>query len=131
MAVETDYQHNLALRADGTVVAWGSPIAGRTNVPAGLTNVVAIAAGSDHSLALVGKGLPVLNAPAINPTWDGGRFSVSLASQAGHVFALEYKDSLWDTNWAALPLAAGNGGNLRLTDPSAMSAQRYYRVRRW
>ena len=31
--------------AGGTVVAWGSPYYGQTNVPAGLSGVTAIAAG--------------------------------------------------------------------------------------
>jgi hypothetical protein len=48
--------HNLALRNDGTVVAWGDNTSGRTNVPAGLSNVVAVAAGGYHSLALLDDG---------------------------------------------------------------------------
>lgn len=44
----------LALRADGTVVAWGDSSA--INVPANLTNAVAIAAGSSHSWALRSDG---------------------------------------------------------------------------
>jgi hypothetical protein len=50
--------HCLALRADGTVVAWGANEynAGETNVPSGLSNVVSIAAGSTHSLALRSDG---------------------------------------------------------------------------
>ena len=51
--------HNLAIKNDGTVVAWGDNGAGQTNVPAGLTNVVAIAAGSYHSLALKNDGTVV------------------------------------------------------------------------
>ena len=46
------HQFCLALMADGTVVAWGYNGQGQTNVPSGLTNVVAVAAGLDHSLAL-------------------------------------------------------------------------------
>jgi len=42
--------HSLALRADGTVIAWGERAG--TNVPTGLTNVVAVAAGATHSLAV-------------------------------------------------------------------------------
>ncbi|HOX57104.1 MAG TPA: immunoglobulin domain-containing protein [Candidatus Paceibacterota bacterium] len=56
--------HSLALKADGTVVAWG---AGRTNsglnpqfgqavVPDGLNSVVSLAAGFYHSLALLADG---------------------------------------------------------------------------
>ena len=44
--------HSLALRANGTVIAWGDDSAGQTNLPSDLTNVIAIAAGGNHSLAL-------------------------------------------------------------------------------
>jgi hypothetical protein len=44
--------HHLALRADGTVVGWGSNGFNQINIPGGLTNVVAISAGETHSLAL-------------------------------------------------------------------------------
>src|SRR5262245_57632340 len=37
--------HNLALKKDGTVVAWGSQ-----DVPAGLSGVAAISAGQSHNL---------------------------------------------------------------------------------
>ena len=46
----------LALRADGTVVAWGDNSYGQTNVPPDLTNVVAVAAGYHHCLALRAEG---------------------------------------------------------------------------
>jgi len=48
--------HSLALRANGTVVVWGSNALGQLNVPAGLDGVVAIAAGGYHSLALKSDG---------------------------------------------------------------------------
>ncbi len=56
--------HSLALRADGTVTAWGagmtnsgsSPDYGQSVVPAGLSNVIGIASGSFHSLALRADG---------------------------------------------------------------------------
>ena len=45
--------HSLALQANGTVAAWGyDGDWTRPMCPAGLTNVVAIAAGGYHSLAL-------------------------------------------------------------------------------
>jgi len=46
-----DDERNLALRKDGTVLAWGGEAA-----PAGLSNVVAIAVGEYHSLALKQDG---------------------------------------------------------------------------
>jgi hypothetical protein len=56
--------HSLALKGDGTVVAWGAgtnntgniPQYGQAVVPAGLNNVVAVAAGAYHSLALSAEG---------------------------------------------------------------------------
>jgi hypothetical protein len=49
-------EHNLALRRDGSVVAWGNNLSGQTNVPVGLTHVVAVAAGVNHSIALKSDG---------------------------------------------------------------------------
>lgn len=46
------HQFCLALKRDGTIFAWGYSGYGQTNVPADLTNAVAVAAGLDHSLAL-------------------------------------------------------------------------------
>ena len=51
--------HNLALKNDGTVVAWGENCYGQATVPAGLSGVVAIAAGALHSLALKNDGTVV------------------------------------------------------------------------
>lgn len=49
----------LALKADGTVVAWGDNGYGQTTIPSGLTDVVAIAAGARHALALRRDGTVV------------------------------------------------------------------------
>lgn len=52
--------HSLALRADGTVVAWGGQNGwGETTVPPEATNVVAVAAGAVHSLVLRRDGTVV------------------------------------------------------------------------
>lgn len=67
VAVAAGFDHALVLRADGTVLAWGSNAKGQlgitgvttTNVPTpvpGLTDVIALGAGSAHSVALTKDG---------------------------------------------------------------------------
>jgi len=126
---------SLALRADGTLYSWycfsyavdpGSP-------PPGLTNVVAISTkgGPGDGLALIGDGPPLLKAPLTNPLLRDAIFSVSLPTQSGRVYALEFNGALDDSSWTTLPLVAGNGGLLTFTDSSATGGQRFYRVRQW
>jgi hypothetical protein len=55
-AIAAGHYFGIALKSDGTVVAWGDNDFGQTNVPAGLANVTAIAAGYNHSLALKSDG---------------------------------------------------------------------------
>lgn len=66
-AISASGDHNLALKGDGTVMAWGSNRYGelgdgsltRSDVPvsvSGLNEVTAVAAGVNHSMALLGDG---------------------------------------------------------------------------
>ena len=43
----------------GVVVAWGNNSSGQCNIPAGLTNAIAIACGGNHSLAVNSNGTVV------------------------------------------------------------------------
>jgi hypothetical protein len=61
----------------GTVVAWGSDYYAETNVPAGLRDVMAVAAGSAHTVALkssyrFGGFVAPVNAPPIVNTLKAG-----------------------------------------------------------
>lgn len=123
--------NDMALIANGTVSAWGHNPIGETNVPAGLTNVQAIASGNDHNLALVGSGPPVTSASINKTALTENSFSLSLPSQSGHVYVLQYKDSIEDQTWASLPLVAGTGTDITLTDAAPNNSQRFYRVLRW
>jgi alpha-tubulin suppressor-like RCC1 family protein len=67
VAITAGDSHNLALKSDRTVVAWGNNYNGQANVPATLSGVVAIAAGDQHSLALRDDGTVVV----WGRIWDG------------------------------------------------------------
>jgi hypothetical protein len=56
VAIDAGRSHTVALKSDGTVVAWGVNSNGQLNVPPGLTGVVAIAAGTVGTAALKSTG---------------------------------------------------------------------------
>lgn len=52
VAIAASEDFSMALRSDGTVVAWGANRAGQAGIPQGLSGVVAISAGWEHALAI-------------------------------------------------------------------------------
>jgi alpha-tubulin suppressor-like RCC1 family protein len=130
VAIAAGAAHNLALKTNGTVIAWGLNNYGQTNVPPNLTNVIQIAAGDLNSLALVGTNPPVRQVALLQPNFGMGGFSISLPTRNGRVYQLQFKNSLSDQTWQSLPLRAGNGRWLTLTDP-AVASRRFYRVEQW
>ena len=74
-AVDAGAVHSLALKADGTVAAWGCSFNyGQCSVLGGLSGVTAIAAGDGHSLALKGDG--TVAAWGCGSAFDFGQCSV-------------------------------------------------------
>jgi len=121
--------HTLALKADGTVAAWGNDRNNQCDLPPGLSSVVALAAGNSHSLLLSGTPPPV--PVPLHPARRGTLFSLLLRTAAGGHYALEYKTSLADANWTTLGPLYGNGALQFMVDLSAAGPQRFYRVRQW
>jgi hypothetical protein len=96
--------------ADPEVVAWGSNEYGQTDVPAGLSNLVAVAAGNVHSLALTEDGRVV--------AWGDNRYGqtdvpsglsdvVAMAAEAFHSLALLRQPTVPTPR---LQLSRGNSG---------------------
>jgi alpha-tubulin suppressor-like RCC1 family protein len=86
MAMAAGGSHSVALKTDGSVVAWGAgnantgnyPDYGQSGVPVGLSGVTAIAAGGDHTVALKTDGSVV--------AWGWnyyGQTTVPLEAQSG------------------------------------------------
>jgi alpha-tubulin suppressor-like RCC1 family protein len=140
VSVAAGASHSLAVKADGTIVAWGAGTnyvadysinKGQSIVPTGFTNAFAASGGYTFSLALLGATPPVTSTMITNLVKDATGFNLAISSQSARVYALEYKNTLSDSGWVALPLVAGNGSALILTDPTATNSQRFYRVQRW
>jgi alpha-tubulin suppressor-like RCC1 family protein len=66
VAIASGDYHCLALKRDGTVVAWGLDSSGQCDVPSGLRNVAMIAARGSHSMVLV-QPVPVAARPVLRP----------------------------------------------------------------
>jgi hypothetical protein len=63
VSIAAGNSHVLALRTDGTLLAWGSNNRGQTTVPPGLSNVTALFAGPETSAALTRS--PVVASPVV------------------------------------------------------------------
>jgi hypothetical protein len=57
-AIAAGSSHTVAIRLDGTVVAWGLNTSGQCNVPADLGPCIAIAAGGGHTVAIQASPCP-------------------------------------------------------------------------
>jgi alpha-tubulin suppressor-like RCC1 family protein len=100
VAIAAGLSHSLALKADGTVVAWGSNSEGQTDLSAGLANVAAIAAGG---------------------WYEQGRIGTNLSYSSGFSLALKTDGTVvaWGAGWATTEVPAA------LTNVVAIAAGPY------
>ena len=80
-------------------------------------------------LILAETPAPVPPPTLVNPALSGQGFTVTVTTVLGRHYRLEYKSSLGDASWIALPPVPGNGGDQVLSDPFASGPHRVYRVR--
>ena len=125
--IAAGYAHSLALKSDGTVVAWGRNSQGQSTVPGGLNGVVAIAAGTPHSLALIAAAPQPFTLGA--PQWmTDGSFRWMLLGQPGRNYTVQRSTNL--TLWTDLQAVALGGSSAQITDTNASAyARRFYRMR--
>ena len=77
----------------------------------------------DGSVAVVGLGVLVSNS-----VYAKGVFRLSVPTEQGRSYILEFTDSLTPANWTALPAVTGDGMVTVLVDPAATNQQRFYRL---
>jgi hypothetical protein len=56
-------------------------------------------------------------------------FELSVPTELGRRYVLEFSDRMPALNWTALPAVEGDGTMLMLTDSAGTNQQRFYRVR--
>lgn len=105
-AISGGTDHFLALKLDGTVLAWGpNNNSGQATVPVGLADVIGVAAGYSHSLALradgtVAKwGFDTYDAPS-PPAGLTGVVAIAAAAGGSHSLALKSDGTVvaWGNN---------------------------------
>jgi len=92
VALAGGYDHSVALKSDGTVVAWGKNTFGQTDVPVGLADVVAVTAGKYCNLAVKSDGTVVgwgYNSSFLNQIPEGLDQVVSVSISNSHALALK------------------------------------------
>jgi trimeric autotransporter adhesin len=108
MAIGVGGYHNMALKADGTVRAWGANDHGQSTVPAGLSNVVAVKGGWVHSIALKADGTVVAwgrNNEGQAAVPSGLSNVVAIAAGEYHNLALKADGTVVTWGWNGFGLA--------------------------
>ena len=88
-AIACGGNHSLALKTDGTVVAWGKNDRGQCNVPIGLYNVIAIAGGNSFSAAVKSNGTVIIWGANDNPVQTQITDAIGIACGWRHVVILK------------------------------------------
>jgi len=115
VGVGAGYDYSLALNHNGTVVAWGNNSQGQTNVPAGLSNAVAVAGGVVDSLALRSdRTVIVWGSNLYGQTNVPPDLTNAIAAASGSYHCLALRD---DGN----PVAWGSDTSFQTNVPSGLS----------
>ncbi|OPY63605.1 MAG: Cadherin-like beta sandwich domain protein [Pelotomaculum sp. PtaU1.Bin065] len=116
--------HVVVIRPNGTVAAWGDNTYGQCNVPEGLTDVRAVAAGSAYAMALTGDGrvhcwggynaagYETISIPQAVTDVQG---SIKLIAAGGVRLAVVTQDNNvieWKSNSSSAPVVTGDKGNI-------------------
>src|SRR5688572_22621346 len=119
IAIGAGSQHHLAVRANGSVAAWGiDNSAGQLTVPLDVTNATAVAVGESHSLALQGAKVIGWGANNLNqrePALAVNNNLSAIASGLSHSIALK-------SNGTVIAWGNPNNGAIRINVPAGALA---------
>ena len=126
--------HALALSKDGSVLAWGAAN-NVTNMPPGLTNIVAVAAGNSHSLVIQSLSPTPLIAPNIaGPAVGTNSITLQWTAPIYEAFQVQWITSfappiVWNT---FTNIITSTNGTFTFTDDGSQSGglggPHFYRV---
>jgi hypothetical protein len=114
VAVSSGLSHSLALRADGTVLAWGWDFWNQNDVPPSATNCVGIAAGAYYSTALRADGTVVAWGTYNNESFVPSTATNVVAIYAGDYFSVGLRADGSLVGW-------GSDGNGQLDPPPGIT----------
>jgi hypothetical protein len=130
VAIAAGKSHTVALKDDGTVLAWGSNDEdedhGQTNIPAAALNgALAIAAGGHHTVALIGNPVPFNARRSGNElilTWSTNAVGFTLQSTLQLTPPVTWVDVtnapvLLGTQWTVTNTFSGSAQFYRLQKP--------------
>jgi alpha-tubulin suppressor-like RCC1 family protein len=126
IAIAAGFTYSLALKNDGTVVAWGTNTDGEATIPPAVSNVVAISAGFYQSLAIIAD----LKIDSIRIASQGP--ALNFHAFAGQQYSVEYSPDLTSGSWSPLPggNVSGTGLDTQVIDTAGVgAASRFYRLR--
>jgi hypothetical protein len=124
VAIAAGGEFALALKRDGTVMGWGANEYGQTSVPAGLGRVGAIAAGYQHSVAVI-HPLRILS------IWkDEDEILIEFRTFPEQDYFVEHCQDLGAGVWLPVFRCSVQGdGTIRRVVVPAGPAQQFYRLR--
>lgn len=144
VAAAATYDFDLEVRTNALRLKVNGAVVLNHTMPSGAQNYVSLmalagtelggplgvtATFDDFEFAALGPA-PVVPAPTlVNIAHGGGVTTFDFNSVNGIVYIVEYKDDLTAPTWSTLGNAFGTGGTVTVTDNTAGSAQRFYRLR--
>ncbi len=116
----------------------GSALSGQTRASITLSNVQVSDFGS-YSVGITNTDGGTLSQPGLltlaaspylaNPTINLATFTISIPTEVGPIYVLEYKELLTDPAWTTLATVSGTGSSIPVTDNNLTNTSRFYRVR--